>query len=86
MPVEPHEVQAFLQRNGWSQARLAWEIGVNQPRISRFIQGLKRPNAELEQALDGLVRGQPGGPVGRGAGRARRRGARSSRGPAGQPD
>ena len=60
MPVEPHDVQVFLQRKGWSQARLAWEIGVNQPRISRFIQGLKRPNPELERALDGLFRAQSG--------------------------
>ena len=58
MPVEPHDVQEFLERTGWSQARLAWEIGVNQPRISRFIHGLKRPNRALEQALDGLFRAQ----------------------------
>ncbi|KAB1070096.1 helix-turn-helix domain-containing protein [Methylobacterium planeticum] len=71
--VAPSEVQEFLRRKGWSQARLAWEIGVNQPRISRFIHGLKRPNRDLERALVGLVRagprpragrGRPGGRVG----------------------
>jgi predicted XRE-type DNA-binding protein len=52
MPIQPADVCRFLDRSGWSQARLAWELGVNQPRISRFITGLKKPNRELQSALD----------------------------------
>ncbi len=71
MSVGPREVAEFLQRTGWSQARLAWEIGVRQPRISRFLNGLKRPNPELERALGTVVRapsraagaGNPGEPA-----------------------
>ncbi|MEA1833629.1 helix-turn-helix transcriptional regulator [Methylobacterium durans] len=51
MPVRPRNVSAFLERSGWTQAQLAWELGVNQPRISRFIKGLKKPNPELDRAL-----------------------------------
>jgi DNA transposition AAA+ family ATPase len=52
MSIQPADVCRFLDRSGWSQARLAWELGVNQPRISRFITGLKKPNRELQGALD----------------------------------
>ncbi|MGU3360095.1 helix-turn-helix domain-containing protein [Methylobacterium sp. M6A4_1b] len=52
MPVRPSDVCQFLDRSGWSQARLAWELGINQPRISRFITGMKRPNRELERVLE----------------------------------
>lgn len=52
MPVRPSDVCQFLDRSGWSQARLAWELGVNQPRISRFITGMKKPNRQLEQVLE----------------------------------
>ncbi|KQP42916.1 hypothetical protein ASF49_03650 [Methylobacterium sp. Leaf104] len=51
MPIQPIDVCQFLDRSGWSQARLAWELGINQPRISRFITGMKRPNRELERVL-----------------------------------
>lgn len=51
MPVRPADVCQFLDRTGWSQARLAWELGINQPRISRFINGMKKPNPDLVRAL-----------------------------------
>jgi plasmid maintenance system antidote protein VapI len=50
MPVRPADVCQFLDRTGWSQARLAWELGINQPRISRFINGMKKPNPDLVRA------------------------------------
>ncbi|MGU3537417.1 helix-turn-helix transcriptional regulator [Methylobacterium sp. A54F] len=62
--VHPCEIEAFLRRSGWTQAQLAWAVGVRQPRISRFIKGLKRPNPELDQALSRFLLGQ-------GRGRAR---------------
>ncbi|KQO74420.1 helix-turn-helix transcriptional regulator [Methylobacterium sp. Leaf88] len=52
MPVQPADVCQFLHRTGWSQARLAWELGINQPRISRFINGMKKPNPDLVRVLD----------------------------------
>ena len=52
MPIEPADVCQFLADTGWSQARFAWELGVNQPRISRFIKGFKKPNAELQAVLE----------------------------------
>ncbi|MDR7039149.1 MULTISPECIES: helix-turn-helix domain-containing protein [Methylobacterium] len=54
-----HRVSAFLERSGWTQARLAWELGVNQPRISRFIKGLKKPNPELDEALNQFFSSHP---------------------------
>ncbi|GEP05220.1 helix-turn-helix domain-containing protein [Methylobacterium oxalidis] len=59
MPVRPHTVSEFLEQSGWTQARLAWELGVNQPRISRFIRGLKKPNPELDRALNRFFRDHP---------------------------
>ncbi|KQO67016.1 helix-turn-helix transcriptional regulator [Methylobacterium sp. Leaf89] len=52
MPVQPADVCQFFHRTGWSQARLAWELGINQPRISRFINGMKKPNPDLVRVLD----------------------------------
>lgn len=52
MPIEPADVCQFLAHTGWSQARFAWELGVNQPRISRFIKGFKKPNSELQVMLE----------------------------------
>ncbi|MCJ2047779.1 helix-turn-helix transcriptional regulator [Methylobacterium sp. J-078] len=52
MPIQPADVSRFLDRSGWSQAQLAWTLGINQPRISRFITGLKKPNPQLQAALE----------------------------------
>jgi plasmid maintenance system antidote protein VapI len=52
MPVQPADVCRFLDRTGWSQARLAWELGINQPRISRFLNGMKKPSPDLVRVLE----------------------------------
>jgi plasmid maintenance system antidote protein VapI len=52
MPVQPADVCQFLDRTGWSQARLAWELGINQPRISRFLNGMKKPSPDLVRVLE----------------------------------
>lgn len=59
MPVQPSDVRQFLDRSGWSQARLAWELGINQPRISRFVTGMKKPNRELQGLLEAFFAKDP---------------------------
>lgn len=59
MSIQPADVACFLDRSGWSQARLAWTLGINQPRISRFINGLKKPNGPTQDALDAFFARDP---------------------------
>lgn len=59
MSIQPADVARFLDRSGWSQARLAWTLGINQPRISRFVNGLKKPNGPTQDALDAFFARDP---------------------------
>lgn len=70
MPVQPADVCQFLDRTGWSQARLAWELGINQPRISRFLNGMKKPSPDLVRVLEAFfaegAQARSTGPAGEG--------------------
>jgi len=51
MSTASRDLRRFLDGTGLTQERLAWQIGVNQPRISRFLQGQVRPDPDLERTV-----------------------------------
>lgn len=40
---------------GWSQTRMAKELGVSQGHLSRLLRGLSRPRPSLERRIEALA-------------------------------
>ena len=45
------EIKARFARSGWTQAKLAAEVGVRQATISDLLRGVKEPRVGLAQNI-----------------------------------
>lgn len=55
--MSPSEIQSLRKTLGWSQQRLADELGVKQATVSRIEAGIMAPNPSVQKLL-GLVAAQ----------------------------
>lgn len=53
--MSENDIQSFRKRRGWSQQKLAEELGVDQATVSRIERGTAQPSGPVARLLDRIM-------------------------------
>lgn len=57
--MTPEAIKQFRERAGWSQQKLADELGVDQATVSRIERGAAAPSGPVSRLLEHMISSVP---------------------------